>query len=70
MSAWYDAAIEIEFGHSKADEGVASLKAVAAKMETVGAPKPTFLATIEGFGGYAYQREDGVLVVPIAALAP
>lgn len=27
-------------------------------------------ACIEGFGAYAYQREDGVFVIPIICLAP
>ena len=39
-------------------------------METAGAGAPVFTAVVEGLGQYAYQREDGVLVVPIACLAP
>lgn len=64
------AALEIKLGHSRAEEGAASLKKVSEKAQAAGAPAPTFLAVVEGLGSYAYCREDGVCIVPIACLAP
>ena len=64
------AAVEVKLGHSKVEEGATSLKAVAAKVEAAGGRPPAFLAVVEGLGGYAYQRDDGVLVLPICTLAP
>ncbi len=64
------AAIEIKLGHSQADQAAKNLLRLASKMETAGAGAPVFTAVVEGLGQYAYQREDGVLVVPIACLAP
>jgi hypothetical protein len=31
-------------------------------------PSPSFMAVIIGVGNYAYQREDGVYVIPIGCL--
>ncbi len=31
-------------------------------------PLPTFMAVIVGVGKYAYQRKDGVYVIPIGCL--
>lgn len=62
------AGIEIKLGHSKAEEGAASLKAVAAKIEEAGGRAPAFLAVVEGLGDFAYEREDGVYVIPICTL--
>lgn len=64
------AAIEIKLGHSQADKAAKNLKSVSEKVQAAGAKPPAFLAVVEGLGGYAYRREDGVLVVPIATLAP
>ena len=64
------AAIEIKLGHSQADQAAKNLLRLASKMETAGAGAPVFTAVVEGLGQYAYQREDGVLVVPFACVAP
>ncbi len=49
-------------------EGAASLTALAAKIDTDRMPAPSFMAVIIGVGQYAYQRKDGVYVVPVACL--
>lgn len=62
------AGIEVKLGHNKADEGAANLKALRTKITAAGGPEPAFLAVVEGLGGYAYRRDDGVLVIPIRTL--
>lgn len=64
------AALEIKLGHNRADEGAKSLKSVAAKVQDAGGEPPVFLGVVEGLGSYAYKREDGVFILPIACLAP
>lgn len=50
------------------EEGAATLKTLAAKLDTSKMPSPSFLMVVTGMGNYAYRRKDGVLVVPITAL--
>jgi len=67
------AGIEIKLSDTKADEGAASLLACKKKLcgnKLAQVPEPAFLAVIVGRGGLAYQRDDGVWVIPIATLAP
>ncbi len=64
------AAIEVKLGHTQADKAAKTLTSVSEKVQAAGAKPPVFLAVVEGLGGFAYQREDGVLVIPIACLAP
>lgn len=61
--------IEIKLGGDKLiEEGVTSLKAMEAKIDTSRMNNPSFLMVLTGTGDYAYQRPDGVYVVPIGAL--
>ena len=50
------------------EEGVKTLKEVAAKIDTTKMKEPSFLMVLTGTSPYAYQREDGVYIVPITAL--
>lgn len=61
------AAIEVKLGNKAIEEGAENLKKLAAKVDTDKMKTPAFLAVITGTG-YAYQREDGVYVVPIGCL--
>ena len=61
--------IEIKLGGNRLiDEGAKSLKRLAAIIDTERMKAPSFLMVLTGIGGYAYKREDGVLVVPIGCL--
>lgn len=62
--------IEIKLGGEKLiEEGAATLKRLADKIDTTKMPAPSFLMVLTGVGNYAYRRpSDGVLVVPIGAM--
>lgn len=61
--------VEIKLGGSKLEEeGAKTLKELAGKIDTVRMKVPSFLMVLTGLGSYAYQRKDGVMVVPIGCL--
>ena len=61
--------IEIKLGGEKLiEEGVETLKSMKSKIDINKMNTPSFLMVITGIGDYAYQRPDGVLVVPIGCL--
>lgn len=61
--------IEIKLGGDNLiEEGASSLKELAAKIDTTKMKAPSFMMVLIGIGTYAYQREDGVWVVPISCL--
>lgn len=61
--------IEIKLGGDRLiEQGAASLKNLAAKIDTTKMKAPSFLMILTGTGRYAYCRPDGVCVVPIGAL--
>ena len=61
--------IEIKLGGEKSiDEGAKSLKALERKIDSNKMNEPSFLMVLVGIGDYAYQRTDGVLVVPVGCL--
>ena len=61
--------MEIKLGGDKLiEEGVRTLKEVAAKIDTTKMKAPSFLMVVTGTSPYAYQREDGVYIVPITTL--
>lgn len=62
------AGVEIKLGHNQADKAAASLLKVKEKIVNAGGKPPAFLAVVEGLGGFAYVREDGVYVIPICTL--
>lgn len=61
--------VEIKLGgDSLIEEGVTTLKALACKIDTTRMKQPSFLMVLTAAGPYAYRREDGVYVVPVACL--
>ncbi|GGI14083.1 ATPase AAA [Galliscardovia ingluviei] len=66
------AGIEIKVSHDKVDQAAENLLRLRRKL--VEHPKsqtrePEFLAVIIGVGKFAYQREDGVYVIPLGTLS-
>ena len=62
-------AIEIKMNPEEAPQAADSLKRFAAKVDTDRTGKPAFLAVVTAHGP-TLRRDDGVAVVPIAALGP
>ena len=61
--------IEIKLGGDAAVEhGASTLRRLAAKIDVEKMGNPSFLMVLTAVGDFAYQREDGVLVVPICCL--
>ena len=62
--------IEIKLGGEKLiNDGVNSLNALRNKIDTEKMKAPSFLMVLTGTGTYAYRRpEDGIYIVPVAAL--
>lgn len=63
------AAFEMKLGPSQVESGVESLLALKRRVAGNRQGEPASLNVITGWG-YAYQRPDGVNVIPITALAP
>ncbi len=61
-------AFEIKLGANKIDEGAENLKSISRKIEADGGKKPAICCVLCGLSNAAYQRADGVYVVPITAL--
>ena len=59
----------MKLGPSQVDDGAASLLALRRRVAGNRQGEPASLNVITGWG-YAYQRADGVNVVPIGSLAP
>jgi predicted AAA+ superfamily ATPase len=73
LSDGHWAAIEIKLSENKIDEGAANLLALKTKVTANAAAQslaPEFLMVLVGKGEIAYQRDDGVFVVPATVLAP
>lgn len=61
--------IEIQLdGDAAVEHGTSTLRMLAAKIDVEKMGKPSFLMVLTAVGDFAYQREDGVLVVPICCL--
>ena len=61
--------IEIKLGGDKnIEEGAATLKTLAEKIDSDKMKEPSFLMVLTGTSKYAYRREDGVYVVPVGCL--
>ena len=61
--------VEIKLGgENLIAEGAKSLLALADKIDTTRMKSPSFMMVLVGLGDYAYQREDGVWVVPISSI--
>jgi len=55
-------------GERLIEEGAATLKTLAGKIDTNKMKQPSFLMVLTGTGKFAYRREDNVYVVPIGCL--
>ena len=55
-------------GEQNIEDGAKSMLALAENIDTDKMPAPAFMAVIVGVGQYAYQRKDGVYVIPIGCL--
>jgi hypothetical protein len=63
------ALIEIKLGGEKLiEEGVAALNTLAETIDTSRMPAPSFKMVLTAVGPYAYQRPDGIFVVPLGCL--
>lgn len=61
--------IEIKLGGAQAiEKGAGTLKALASKIDTTKMKQPSFMMVLTAIGDYAYQRKDGIYVVPIGCL--
>lgn len=63
------ALLEVKLGTTEIDDGAASLKKLASRLDTSVMGSPAFLAVVTP-GGYAYKRQDEVLVLPISCMRP
>ena len=55
-------------GEQNIEDGAKSMLALAENIDTGKMPAPSFMAVIVGVGQYAFQRKDGVYVIPIGCL--
>ena len=61
--------IEIKLGGEKLiEQGAAALKALSNTIDTTRMKNPSFMLILTAVGQYAYQRPDGVFVVPLCCL--
>ena len=61
------AAIEVKLGQKQIEEAASNLIAIKNKIDNEKMGEPSFLMILTG-GQFAYQRKDGVWVVPIGCL--
>ena len=63
------ALLEVKLGgEQNIEDGAANMLSLAHNIDTDKMPAPSFMAVIVGVGQYAYQRKDGVFVIPIGCL--
>ena len=63
--------VEIKLGGKELiEKGVATLKKLAARIDTVKMSSPSFLMVLTATGDFAYRRDDGVVVCPLGCLKP
>ena len=61
--------VEIKLGgETLIEEGAKTLKKLSDKIDTERMQKPSFAMVLTATGSYAYQRPDGVWIVPIGCL--
>ncbi|MCQ3808437.1 MAG: DUF4143 domain-containing protein [Acidimicrobiaceae bacterium] len=64
-------AVEVKLGNDEQiDKAARSLLAVSKKIDETRMGRPAALVVITAADGYAYQRGDGVSVVPLSSLGP
>lgn len=62
-------AVEVKMGNKQIEEAAENLKKLALNIDTEKTGAPSFLMVLTG-GEYAFQRADGVWVVPLGCLKP
>ena len=62
-------AVEVKLGSRQIEEASEHLKELASKVDSEKMGSPSFLMVLTG-GELAYQREDGVYIVPLGCLKP
>lgn len=63
--------VEIKLGGKELiEKGVKSLKKLADRIDTAKTKSPSFMMVLTAVGGFAYRREDGIVVCPLSALKP
>ena len=63
--------VEIKLGGKELiEKGVATLKKLTARIDTVKMSSPSFLMVLTATGDFAYRRDDGVVVCPLGCLKP
>ena len=55
-------------GEKLINDGAKALKTLAEAIDTTKMKNPSFMMVVTAVGPYAYQRPDGVFVVPIGCL--
>ncbi|MGN0038910.1 MAG: hypothetical protein ACI36Y_07255, partial [Coriobacteriales bacterium] len=60
---------EVKLGQGSIDEAAKHLNKLANRIDTTHEGEPSFLIVVTGTST-AYRRKDGVIVAPLAALAP
>jgi len=63
------AALEVKLGAFEFDDAAANLNKLKKAVDE-GGVEPSFLAILTATGGVAYQRDDGIVVIPIDCLGP
>lgn len=64
------AAVEVKLGVNQEDAAAKNLLGVQRRIAEKGGQPPQSLAVVVGLAGAAYQRPDGVYVLPVTALKP
>ena len=64
------APIVVKLGMNEVDKAAENLIKLKNTMMESGARKLDFMAVLVGLGDYAFQREDGVLVLPLSCIRP
>ena len=62
-------AFEVKLGAGLVEDGAASLRRFATRIDSAKSGEPAVLAVISGTG-FGYVRDDGIQVIPIGALGP
>ena len=61
--------VEIKLGGDKlVEEGASNLQNLNAILDTTRMKSPSFMMVLTGTDGFAYQRDDGIYVVPVGCL--
>ncbi len=63
-------AFEIKLGENQVDIAAQNLLEIKEQFKSQNAKEPSILVVLTGLGSAAYQRKDGVYVVPITTLKP